>query len=142
MILADGNVLLGKGDPTPKDWRWPHFLPTELRCKCGCETMQMQVRFLDLLEGSRLVTGFAWPITSGYRCMDYERDDSIKGSGLHHPKGGAVDTALTFAQASRVVSLAEGLGFTGLGIKAHGPTHKRLVHLDITHTVWTVWTYE
>lgn len=65
------------------------------------------------------------PMTSGYRCEEYNR---LNGWTQSHATGQCGDLAVSHKIASRVVEAAYRLGFTGIGISQKGD--KRFIHLD------------
>jgi len=116
---------------------WPHFSVEELSCS-HCGKMEMDDAFMWKMVGLRKRVGTIFVVTSAYRCEEY--DKKFGGKGNH--QGHAIDFAISLAPAWKVVELAFAYGFTGLGLKQHGPFPKRYIHLDDTHVVNTMWTYE
>jgi len=121
----------------------PHFSLRELQCRC-CGRMGIDQDFLNRLEDLRTAYGKPMIINSGYRCPDY--NDRISSTGRTGPHTvGAVDVRISGAEAHRLLHLAMIVGFTGIGIKQHGPMAGRFIHLDnlTTHDKPRprVWTY-
>lgn len=112
-------------------WRWPHFTPDELRCKCGCGRCDMAPAFLDRLEALRTAFGRPLTISSGYRCAAHNSNPLVSKTGAAgpHTTGRAVDILIGRAAAFDLVlrHLAP-LGFTGVGVKQNGDV--RYVHVD------------
>jgi zinc D-Ala-D-Ala carboxypeptidase len=85
------------------------------------------VEALDILRGE---FGRPLRVTSGYRCPKHNAAESTTGLDGPHTTGRAVDLAVCGQEAFALVKLAAARGFTGIGVKQHGPMHKRFVHLD------------
>lgn len=117
----------------------PDFTQEELACKC-CGKWGMNDNFMKKIISLRWRCGFAFPVTSPYRCKKEEK--RVGGKGNNHPLGRALDISLDRAKQWKVIELAPIYGFTGIGIKAHGLTEERYIHLDDTHSILTYWTYE
>lgn len=120
----------------------PHFQDEELACKCDCG-MLPESTFMDKVERLRVACGFPFPVSSAARCLKHDKNEG--GVGVH-PTGRALDLTLFGALAFKVLQLAPGYGFTGIGLRQHGPFTKRLVHLDDLPDAPgrprpTVWTY-
>ena len=126
------------------DERWPNFTDEEMRCKCGCERIRMDVEFLDMLQQIRLVTGLPMQVTSGYRCPEYNRVVSRTGLDGPHTSGHAVDIKISGESAFILVHTALDVGCTGLGLKQNGVFERRFIHLDDLESGLRprVWTYE
>jgi hypothetical protein len=64
-----------------------------------------------------------------------------------HTLGCAVDVAISGGEVPRLIHLALQHGFTGFGLKQHGPVAGRYVHLDTVPTTHQeiprpmLWTY-
>lgn len=121
---------------------WPNFTIEEMECKCGCEGVP-ETSFMTLLQSLRHCFSFPLPVTSGFRCEDY--DKYIGGAGVH-PTGLAADIAVGYSNAHGVLRWSLQFGFTGIGVKGHGVN--RFVHLDTLplgeehdHPRPRVWTY-
>ncbi|MFN7163854.1 MAG: D-Ala-D-Ala carboxypeptidase family metallohydrolase [Hyphomonas sp.] len=107
-------------------WRWPHFTPLELACKCparGCrgEYWHDPV-FLDGLEALRAAAGRPLRINSGHRCS--VRNHLAGGAPRSRHRRIAVDIALRNHDRHALMEAAAGCGFTGIG---RGRT---FLHLD------------
>jgi len=114
---------------TPSNWEF--FSEEELACRCG--KCGRGAEWMDKLFMSRLVTlrkacGFALPVTSAYRCPDWNEKVSSTGKEGPHTTGKAVDIAIDRARARVVVGLADDIRFPGLGVQQKGD--KRFIHLD------------
>jgi hypothetical protein len=127
-----------------------HFSESELQCKCGCERMEFTDAAVERLEKLRLAAGFPIIINSAYRCPDHNVEVSSTGPDGPHTKVGldniTVDIKAYGAKAYRLVTIAPGYGFTGIGAKQNGPKEKRFIHLDcimpggLAPRPW-VWSY-
>lgn len=109
------------------EWRWPHFLRSELSCRSTGEC-RMDPNFLDRLEALREEYGEPMTITSGYRAPAYNAQVSTTGEDGPHTHGRAVDILVRGTDAYRLVGLAQKHGFTGIGVKQSGVT--RFLHID------------
>jgi len=109
-------------------WLWRYFSVEEMSCHCGCGAKDMDTSFMVKLELARGRAGFPWPVSSGFRCKEW---DAAIGSGNGmHTKGKAVDIIAHGNKAKEIVRLALETGFSGIGLMQHGPHEKRFVHLD------------
>lgn len=124
------------------EWRWPNFSKDELKCKC-CGAHVIVEEFLDRLQKLRLDFGKPIKISSGYRCSKHNNEVSDTGLTGVHTTGRAVDIMIDRKNAYDLLHLALLYGFTGVGIKQHGPTETRFLHLDdcpdrmIRPTIWS-----
>ncbi len=130
-----------------------HFIPEEFVCKCGeddCSYLVLDMDFVALLDDFRNDMGFAFRLTSGYRCPLHpaEREKIHPGP---HQTGKAVDGAFVGLSA---YSLLYGLGmhtahgspFMGIGLNQKGDHDTRFIHLDTcVSEPWRprphIWTY-
>ena len=122
---------------------WKYFPHDELACRCGCGQAPMNHEFMAKLIQLRETIGFPLPITSGYRCPEHNLAVGDSGASGPHTTGCAVDIAVSRDRATRLVRLALGMGFLGIGLKQHGPESGRFVHLDTvaTRVNQIIWTY-
>lgn len=110
------------------DWsKYPNFSNREFMCPCGCGRADMNESFLADLQDLRATLDFAFVVTSGFRCDEY---NTRKGYGPAHPTGNAADIAIFGERAFKLVTMAAGRFITGIGIKQHGPMRNRFIHLD------------
>ncbi len=132
---------------------WPRFSDSELICRCGCGlgARDMSRSFMCKLVSLRQDSGIPMPVTSAARCPDHNEAVSDSGrDGPHTPDAEgtchAVDVNVWGRRAYHLMYLAPRYGFTGIGLRQHGPRNKRIVHLDdlegdaTTLRPW-VWTY-
>ena len=128
---------------TTLDWNeYPNFSEDEFRCSCGCGRADMDPHFMGRLQHVRTMAGFGFPVSSGFRCPEY---DELKGGAGVHPFGQAVDLQLSGSRALTVISLAYQFGIPRIGNKQHGPHPKRFIHLDTLikpgHPTPWLWSY-
>lgn len=102
-----------------------HFKLKEFQCKCGCESNEIDVDFLEMLVRARKIANTPFKITSGYRCPQHPL--SIKNPRSSHIKGIAVDIAFSNGQNLAVIMGAlGGAGFERFGINFE----KHFIHVD------------
>jgi uncharacterized protein YcbK (DUF882 family) len=111
------------------DWPWANFTPEEMRCR-GTGRLIVDRDFMDRLQTLRDLLGFALPVTSGYRTPDYNAQVSTTGHAGPHTTGRAADIAIYGERGFLLLARVKKLGFTGLGVKQHGPHVLRFIHLD------------
>lgn len=119
------------------DWRWPHFEPVELACKCGGKRCGGEyvhdAAFMDALEALRVAVGRPFRINSGRRCPGHNR--AVGGARFSRHtvagEGGGPSIAVDIYvgdwpdEAKRAILLgARRLGFGGIGYGL------RFLHLD------------
>ena len=116
-----------------------YFTPDELKCQ-HCGAHGIDTAFVDLLDSIRAEAGFAFPITSGYRCADHpiEARKAVPGS---HSTGKAVDIGVSGDRALKVIELALGAGIQRIGVNQKGSG--RFIHLDVCtdKTTPAIWSY-
>lgn len=126
--------------------KWEYFTKKELECKCGCGKADMNPDFMRKLVRLRRSLGFAFPLTSAYRCPEHNQNVSSTGPNGPHTTGRAVDICISGKEALRLITAARGHGMTGFGIKQHGPHGARFIHLDdldasVSRPRPWIWTY-
>ena len=101
-----------------------HFLDTELRCKCGCNVVNMDPDFMSKLETLRQLFGKKMKLDSAFRCKTWNQ--KVGGApDSQHLYGRAVDVAIhDDADRYRLFSLAVTCGFSGIGV------HHDFIHID------------
>ena len=87
----------------------------------------MDDTFMQRLDQLREDMGFAFPVTSAYRCAKHPIEARKKAPGAH-TTGRAVDIAVQGEKAYRLIEGAIELKFKGIGIKQKG--QGRFIHLD------------
>lgn len=125
---------------------WKYFSDAEMTCHCGCGERAMDEGFMRWLVNLREIFGEPLPVTSGFRCWKHEQklynipEDRMElaktAPGHYHTKGLAVDISLHRIETARIHRLLEyvfgvDFGFSGVGMKIHGPRDGRILHLDI-----------
>ena len=105
----------------------------------------MDETFMASMVALREACGFAFPVTSGYRCAKYNKD--VGGSEFSaHPQGVALDINLWGSKVNTILSIARHHGMTGIGLHQQGDSSDRFIHLDQAISIpsrprpW-VWTY-
>lgn len=124
---------------------WRYFTRDEFDCACGeCEN-EIDHEFVSKLDQLRHILGFPMRVNSGYRCPEHNAKVSSTGLTGPHTTGKAADISVQFGPAYHLVNNALGLGFTGIGVKQHGPTAGRFIHLDMLPTEGNarprIWSY-
>lgn len=119
-----------------------NFSSTEFACPC-CGQSDMDSGFIQKLQTLRDVLGVSIriiPDGGGYRCSVY-----LNGSKSAHGEGRAADLNISRSYYYEIITMAEGLGFTGIGIK--NKDGKFQLHLDDAEEIpgvrprpW-IWTY-
>jgi zinc D-Ala-D-Ala carboxypeptidase len=116
------------------DWRWQHFAPSELACKCQryCKgEYYHDPAFLDALEALRAIVG-PLKINSGRRCKGHNK--AVGGSRASmHMRTLAADISLTGHDRKAIALAARKVGFRGIG---YGRT---FIHVDLG--IRRAWTY-
>lgn len=108
---------------------WPYFPQSEFD-RIGSDLSKMDPDFMEKLVDLREKLGRPMRVNSAYRTP--EHNNRVSGSGLNgpHTTGRAVDIGIAGKGAYELVMLAMIMGFTGIGIKQHGPWGGRYIHLD------------
>ena len=124
----------------------PQFNRQEFACKCGCNRADMSPAFMDRLRTLRSLYGNPLPVTSGFRCAQYNARVSTTGPNGPHTTGQAADIRISGGEALRLIVLAGRIGFTGVGCSQRGPVASRFLHLDDLSQTSTrprpwLWTY-
>ncbi len=123
------------------DWSdYANFSESEMRCRCGCGRTEMDPDFMTALQMVRNIYGRPMPVTSGYRCLEY--DTRIFGAGIH-TQGKAADISVSGDAAYYLLRTALSSGMAGIGLKQHGAHASRFMHLDTTYGPMRprVWSY-
>ena len=124
------------------EWRWPHFKPSELACKCcGQLPSELDQDLLDRLELLRKLRNGPLKVNSGYRCRKHNL--IVGGAPYSQHKGLAVDISLHNHNPLELYTLARSVGFLGIGL---GST---FIHLDMRNKIdgyqppkrLTIWFY-
>lgn len=124
--------------------KWDYFTEEELRCPC-CGEQHMDDTFMMAIVLLRRQAGFAFPVTSGYRCPSYNVKKSHTGIAGPHTTGRALDIAVSRGSCFELIRLAlASMHITGIGLRQHGDG--RFIHLDDLPKLDnrprpTIWTY-
>lgn len=115
---------------------YPHFSEEEfLACTPSCSGLQMNKRFMDVLEQVRTWSGVPMKLTSAFRSQDYEHSKGRSGNSWHC-LGMAVDIACTNAVSRyKIIDAAIKFGITGIGVASN------YIHLDLRDTANKIWVY-
>ena len=119
---------------TEADWptsRWPNFKFSEMACRETGECVLDSI-FMDKVQRLRRMVGLL-SVSSGYRSPQHsiEQAKVDRGKPLGtHTLGRAVNLRGALGAAFEIVARAEEAGFTGIGIKQHGPVDDRFIHQD------------
>lgn len=116
---------------------WPNFSVKEIAQRenhnhwiNGLTPVLIVPSAMDRLQLLRNYCKFPLEITSGYRSPEY--NNSISSTGLYgpHTTGRAFDIRCYGGQVNEVLYYAHKVGFTGIGVKQHGPYNERFIHVD------------
>ena len=100
----------------------------------------MEQSFMRQVVAMREALDFPFPVTSAYRCPDYNQRVSKTGRGGPHTKGTALDIQVSGGRAYEIVSAAFLYGMRGLGVAQTGNHATRYVHID-SRPDTTLWSY-
>lgn len=118
---------------------WQYFTNEELYCRC-CGQMGMHNDFMSKIVILRRELGFAFPVTSGYRCPIHNSNVSSTGETGPHTTGRAIDIGVSYGNAVKLLKAAVHSDmFTGIGINQKGSG--RFIHLDDIPEREAIWTY-
>lgn len=116
------------------DWsKYPNFTEQEFLCQETGE-INMQERFMTLLQELRYRYGKSMRITSGYRSPRHSIEARKKELGTH-AQGIAADIYAVGPDKYRLVKMAFELGFTGIGVASN------FIHLDCSRERCAIWSY-
>lgn len=124
-------------------WSSPYFTEDEMRCQCGCHESGMNSEFMEKLTSLRADWSQPMVITSAYRCPEHPIEAKKDKPGAH-TSGRAVDIAVSREDAYKLLCVALGHGFTGIGVNQKGSS--RFLHIDdlTPEEGWprpTIWSY-
>ncbi len=108
----------------------PHFTEEEFVCKCGCGTLNVNRKFLERLERGRIRAERPFPIASGCRCEEHNKDEGGVDSSSHlasiEEECYAADIGVRGSRGRGIILPAlVGVGFNRFGIA------KSFIHVDI-----------
>ena len=111
------------------NWEGLDFTRDELKCKCGCERMELDPQTILNLQDLRDQVG-PLVISSAYRCENHENEKAKDRPGTHQA-GHAIDIKCSGERATEVLEAAMAQGcWTGVGIAQRGTHSARFIHLD------------
>ena len=114
-----------------------HFSVSEIRCKCGCGEISLNLDLLKMLEVARTIAHIPFIIISWCRCKKHNK--AVRGVvGSSHLKGLAVDIeADTVAKRRLIYNALKQAGFARFGIG------NSFIHVDIddSKTSPATWRY-
>ena len=123
----------------------PHFQDPELVCPCSCGLLPTE-DFQLWLEELRVRYGKPMVLSSAARCVAHNM--AVGGGKLSaHVERVAVDVLIPSVQdAFELIDAAVIDGWTGIGVKQHGPRPKRFIHLDLAEATFdrprpAIWSY-
>jgi zinc D-Ala-D-Ala carboxypeptidase len=110
-----------------------YFSDYELRCKC-CDALVVDEDFLRRLNNARMIAGFPFVITSGYRCPKHNAE--VGSTSTNHTSGKAADIqCLSDNERYRMLNALIIAGMMGIGVG------KDFIHADTNRLTLAVWTY-
>lgn len=111
-----------------------HFRIREFRCRCGCGQVQMNARFLEMIDEARRLAGIPFVVTSGFRCEAHNA--AVGSTSTNHTKGLAADIACSGGPVryDMVAALIKA-GFRRIGLA------KTFIHADINDGPGSIWLY-
>lgn len=101
----------------------------ELECPC-CGQVRMDNEFMGKVVRLRKASRIPMPVTSGYRCPQYNATISDTGLDGPHTTGRAIDINLYGEILWRFMNYLNHAGITGIGLHQTGPYHGRFIHID------------
>lgn len=104
--------------------KYEFFSDKELTCQCGCGLMLMDSAFMEKVIDVRRELGFAFSVTSAYRCPEHNNNVSVTGFYGPHVTGRALDVRANSRQKSLIQEAMEKKGMTRFGIA------KSFIHFD------------
>lgn len=105
-----------------------HFTENEFKCNCSCG-MDVQDALKAIIDDAREVAGIPFVITSGARCLNYNRTIGSKDTSSH-VRGLAVDIqAKTSRDRFTIINSLMVAGITRIGINFN----KGFIHADMDY---------
>lgn len=142
MIYLNNQPTLFNSASEVPAWPYRNFNPERFASNGNGEVLVVP-SFMLKLQTLRDLIGQPLVISSGYRDPAYNNKISHTGVDGPHTTGRAVDIQAYGELAFLIVSHAEALGFTGIGLKQTEAHSRRFVHLDDLEgdvRPW-IWTY-
>jgi uncharacterized protein YcbK (DUF882 family) len=91
----------------------------------------MDEAFVRMLDELRENFGHPLTLSSAKRCADYNEAVSSTGRDRPHTTGKAADILIPGPDAYAVLHYTFLMGFSGIGVKQHGPWDERFIHVDM-----------
>ena len=105
------------------------FKDTDFKCKCDCG-MDVTEEVKELMDEARDLAGVPFNVTSGARCLEYNRSVPSRDTSSH-VKGLAVD--IKYADELYLTRMVHAL--SRVGIKRFGVNkEKKFIHVDIDNS--------
>ncbi|HET9304848.1 MAG TPA: D-Ala-D-Ala carboxypeptidase family metallohydrolase [Candidatus Sulfotelmatobacter sp.] len=112
-------------DPTPEQLS-ENFTRTELECRCGCGTCNVEQSLLDALEQFRRLVNQPIIINSGYRCSKHNEESNGQPDS-QHMSGRAADIRVSGKKARELYALAQRIpSIRGIGVD----DYRDYIHID------------
>lgn len=117
-----------------------YFQASEFKCKCGraeCPAPRVSDALLERLDRLRAAVGYALYISSGVRCVDYNKQVGGEENSAHVLGLAADILADSGKQKFTLVQFAIPQGFRRIGVG------KNFIHLDVSqqHPQDVIWQY-
>lgn len=104
-----------------------YFQPHEFQCKCGKCSMTVSVALMLIADEGRYRSGVPWVITSGARCLYWNRKIGSRDTSSHI-KGLAIDVKFRNSNDKfRIITALVSMGATRIGINEE----LKFIHFDI-----------
>lgn len=125
---------------TDEQWhkRFPNFSKNELACKC-CGLLNIDLDFLDNIQGAREFAEIPFPVNSACRCEEYNKKVGGHPTSLHITteikQCGAIDIGCTSnRKRGIIIDIIVAYDFTHIGMA------KDFIHVDNKQKI-AVWLY-
>ena len=97
--------------------------------------------FLNALGDLRKAYGRPMHVSSCWRSLSHSAEAHKPPDALHRHYHGAIDVIVHGTPAFDLLRKAVEQGWTGIGVKQHGPRNARFLHLDLLDGHAAVWSY-
>jgi len=127
--------------------KYRFFEDSELSCHCDkCKDNptadNMDEGFMNTIVRLRESLGFAFPVSSAYRCPNHpvERNKETPGA---HTSGKAIDILVSGPRAYKILRESFDADILGIGVSQTGKHNSRFIHLDqwVEGPRPAVWSY-
>lgn len=107
-----------------------YFTEEEFMCKCGCNIVNVENKFLEQLIVARMLSEIPFYITSGCRCPSHNEETGSKPTSSHvttkdKPCYAADIRAVTSSERYEILTSLITAGFDRIGIA------KTFIHVDM-----------